>query len=70
MHFIIREDYWRPLRAASNYCFFKKKSGQTNKHTHKHKHTNRLGQKTPLIKVSYPKQRPKVKHFLGTPLIL
>ena len=36
---------------------------QTNTQTHKH--TNRLGQKTPLIKVSHSKQRPKVKHFLG-----
>jgi hypothetical protein len=31
----------------------------------KSKLTNRLGQKTPLIKVSYSKQKPKVKHFLG-----
>ncbi len=33
--------------------------------THTNTHTNRLGQKTPLIKVSHSKQRPN-KHFLGT----
>ena len=33
--YIIREDYWRPERAASNYLFFKKKNGHTNKHTKK-----------------------------------
>ncbi len=64
MHYIIREDYWRPQRAASNYLFFSKKT-DTHTNTHTHKQTNRLGQKTPLIKVSYSKQRPKVKHFLG-----
>ncbi len=31
-------------------------------------HTNRLGQKTPLIKVSHSKQRPN-KHFLGNILV-
>jgi len=38
MHYIIREDYWRPLRAASNF-FFSKKSGQTYKQTNKQTHT-------------------------------
>ena len=34
MHYIIREDYWRPLRAASNYLFFSKKADRhTNKQT-------------------------------------
>ena len=65
MHFIIRKDYWWPLRAASNYCFFKKKADR-HTNTQTNTHTNRLGQKSPLIKVSYSKQRPKVKHFLGT----
>jgi hypothetical protein len=37
MHFIIREDYWRPLRAASNYFFLKKK--RTDKHANKQTYT-------------------------------
>ena len=37
MHFIIREDYWRPLRAASYYFFFKK-SEQTDTQTHTQTH--------------------------------
>ena len=53
MHYIIREDYWRPSSGPLAKIFFRKKRTYT--------HTNRLGQKTPLIKVSYSKQRPKIK---------
>ena len=41
MHFIIREDYWRPFWVAGSYLFFSKKADSTY----------RLGRKTPPIKV-------------------
>ena len=34
-HYIFREDYWWPLRAASKKFFQKKADIQTHKHTHK-----------------------------------
>ena len=65
MHYIIKEDYWRPQRAASYYLFFSKKADihtykQTNTHTNK-----QVRAENSPNKVSHSKQRPKVKHFLG-----
>ena len=36
MHYIIRENYWRPSRAATNYLFFQKKKKRSG-HLQNHK---------------------------------